>query len=97
MRVRSKSLWLLAFFLAITVFVLATVVDSTVSFVLTYPGILFTWPFWPEGIHTGTGGVPSAVGFYLVFALGNVVVWTLLVRGLFSLIVRLRREPAIRS
>jgi hypothetical protein len=95
MRRKGAGPWLVALLAAITIFVVASLLDSTFSFVVTYPGLLFTWPFWPEGIHTGSGGVPSAVGFYIVFALGNVVVWTLLLRALLSVAGRLRHEPVV--
>ncbi len=94
-RRRAGSTWLVALLAAIAIFVVASLLDSTFSFVVTYPGLLFTWPLWPEGIHTGAGGVPSAVGFYIVFALGNVAVWTLAIRALMSLLGRLRHEPAV--
>jgi hypothetical protein len=77
--------------------VAASLVDSTFSFVVTYPGLLLTWPIWPEGIHSGSGGVSSAVAFYLVFALGNIVVWATVVRFAISLAGRLRQGASRRD
>ena len=88
----ARWLWLASATAALGIFVLASVMESEFSFFLTYPGLLLTWPFWPEGIHTGRGGVVSAVGFYGVFVVGNLLLWTLLIRSALSLVLRLRRS-----
>lgn len=83
--------WPVSLFLAITLFVAASIFESETSFVLLYPGVLITWPFWPEGIHSHAGGMLSAAGFYALFVLGNVAIWTLAFRAAISLAVRRHR------
>lgn len=93
MRTSGRKAWFAAFAIAIAILVLGSLTGSTVSFIVTYPGLLFTWPFWPEGIHSGAGGVASAVCFYVVFALGNIVAWAAIVRVVILLTARLRAHP----
>lgn len=87
----ARGLWLVSGLAALVIFVLSSVLESGVSFALTYPGLLLTWPLWPEGIHTGDGGAASAFAFYVVFVVGNMLVWTLLIRWILSLILQKRR------
>ncbi len=57
---------------------------------LSYPGALISWPFYPQGVHTG-GGAPY---WGLVAYLGNVVFYAALWFALVSVLrqKRLKRQ-----
>ena len=62
---------------------------SDIKDVLSYPGALIAWPFYPEGVHTGGG----AAYWGLVAYLGNVVFYAAL---WFALIILRRGQIARR-
>lgn len=93
-RVKPRWLWLVSIGAALAIFAVASLLESDVSVALTYPGLLLTWPIWPEGIHTGSGGAASAVTFYIAFVIGNILFWAILIRYLLGAIVKKRQRPA---
>ena len=76
--------------IAIVIVVAAIGTGTDVGYLLTIPGLLLAWPVWPEGIHTRPGPT-SALGFYLVYLVGNLVIWSLVLRMVMGLVFRKHR------
>ena len=84
---RREPLWLGSTLLALVIVIAAVASGSDVGYLLTVPGLLLAWPVWPEGIHTRPGPA-SALGFYLVYLVGNLVFWSLVLRMGLGLIFK---------
>jgi hypothetical protein len=54
---------------------------------MAVPGLLLASPFWPEGIHTGSGLGPAGIIAWLaVMWIGSFVAWTGVAYGAMSLV-----------
>jgi hypothetical protein len=94
MTARKARLWLAAIILAALTLFGALASGTDTGGIMLLPGALVAWPVWPEGIHTRAGPA-SAVGFYVVYVIGNFVIWSLLFRFVLGLFYRPKgnREP----
>ena len=90
---RRASLWMGSILLAALIVIAAVGSRTDAGYVLTIPGLLLAWPVWPEGIHTRPGPA-SALGFYLVYLVGNLVIWSLFLRMVLGFIFRKRDVAA---
>lgn len=84
----SRLLWPASAACAILVLWFASVTESVF---LTYPGLAVTWPFWPEGVHSGDGDPLAGLSYLVVFVAANFAFWTLIVRFALWAAIRLRR------
>ena len=84
---RTARLWLASVLLTALVVSLAFASGTDAGSYLLLPGALVAWPVWPEGIHT-RGGSASAMGFFVVYLVGNVAIWSLGLRLILGLVFR---------
>jgi len=84
---RSARLWLGSVLLTALLVSLAFASGTDAGSYLLLPGALVAWPVWPEGIHTRAGSA-SAMGFYLVYLIGNVAIWSIALRLILGLVFR---------
>ena len=88
---RKVGLWLASLVAAAATIGAAIASGTDAGYLLTAPGLILAWPFWPEGIHTRPGPA-SAVSFYLFYCLANLLVWTLAFRFILGVFMRGRGE-----
>lgn len=94
MKTRTTRLWVAGIICAALTVSGALASGTDAGFFLLLPGALVAWPVWPEGIHSHAG-VASAVGYYIVYIVGNFAVWSLAFRLVLGLIFRTKgsNEP----
>jgi hypothetical protein len=91
MTTRTARLWLGSIILSAVTVSLALKSGRDAGYYLMLPGALLAWPVWPEGIHS-YGGPASALGFYIVFLLGNFVAWSFAFRLALGLVFRPKED-----
>lgn len=86
---RKARLWLASLLLSGLTLSLGLLAGTDAGFTLMLPGALLAWPVWPEGIHTRAGPA-SALGYSIVYLVGNIFIWALLYRLALGIVFRTR-------